>query len=127
MNPSHQFDAYAKPPSHIREVYKKYQKPSQALDSDPEIVDFKRGLTESQCNDIKVIGRIPKERLAETFNAFGRANYNRDSGSFGPSSIVSDASIYEHHQLPGRGSKIASTGLWLMECRATHSAICAPG
>lgn len=126
MSPSHHFDAYEKPPVEIRELYKKYQKPSRALDSDLEIVDFKRGLTVSQQKDVKVIGRIGKECLAFTFHAFAQSIPPPDSSSLDTSRIISDSLIYEHRRLPGWRSETASSSSWLMECRVADSAIPTP-
>ena len=101
MATSHQFDAYAKPPVNLRNLYKKYQKHPQSLDHALEIIDFRRGLTAAQQTDIRVIKSISKERLTSTFDAFMQSNHPPEGRSWSASTTISDALIYEPRELPG--------------------------
>lgn len=103
MSLLHQDDAYAKPPVALRNLYKKYQKHPESLESDLqlEIVDFRRGLTAAQQTDIRVVGTISKERLTSTFDAFVLEPDPPDHERRITSTAISDAAIFEHRDLPG--------------------------
>lgn len=97
-----QYDAYAKPPVDMRKLYKNYQKHLESLDDDLGIVDFRRGLTAAQQTNITAIGRISKERLTSTFNAFVQGTHPLNLGRQPTNTAIINAPIYEHRHLPGR-------------------------
>ena len=99
MTPPQHLDPHEKPPDHIRNVYKKYQKMKlRDLDKDPDIIDFKRGLSEEQKRNIKVIKEYKPEELASAFRAFEGIQEPTDSqGSLIDSPIL----VYEHSNMPG--------------------------
>ena len=99
MASSQHHDPHERPPDHIRNVYKKYQKMKlRDLDKDPDIVDFKRGLSEKQKRHIKVIKEYKPEELTPAFRAFEGIQDPTDSqGSLIDSLIL----VYEHSDMPG--------------------------
>jgi len=99
MASSQHLDPHERPPDHIRNVYKKYQKMKlRDLDKDPDIIDFKRGLSEEQKRHIKVIKEWKPEELTPAFRAFEGIQEPSDSqGSLIDSPIV----VYEHSDMPG--------------------------
>ena len=99
MAPPQHLDPHEKPPDHIRNVYKKYQKMKlRDLGKDPDIIDFKRGLSDEQKRHIKVIKEHKPEELAPAFRAFEGIQEPIDSqGSLIDSPIL----VYEHSDMPG--------------------------
>ncbi|OCK86643.1 uncharacterized protein K441DRAFT_691598 [Cenococcum geophilum 1.58] len=99
MASSQHLDPHEKPPDHIRNVYKKYQKMKlRDLDKDPDIIDFKRGLLEEQKRHIKVIKEYNPEELTAAFRAFEgiQEPTNSQGGLIDPPILV-----YEHSHMPG--------------------------
>lgn len=94
------------PPQAICNAYKKYQKMEDAdVDSDPEIIDFQRGLSDEQKRKIHPVGVIPSELIASTQRAFkshGQAENGTEPVS-GSSELLGEAcTIYEHKEFPGK-------------------------
>jgi len=88
------------PPQAICNVYKKYQRTSDAgVDDDLEVVDFKRGLTEVQKDRIIPVGTVNSDLIVSAQKEF------RISGGLGETSLVEtepeECTIYEHQDFPG--------------------------
>jgi alkylated DNA repair protein alkB family protein 1 len=84
-------------------MYFKYQKMSDAaVDSDLEVVDFKRGLTDSQKKRIIPIDMIPSDLISKAQKSFGEkgeGELRRNSEDFtAPEPCI----IYEHQDFPGK-------------------------
>ena len=99
MASSQRLDPHERPPDHIRNVYKKYQKMKlRDLDKDPDIIDFKRELSDEQKRHIKAIKEHKPEELAPAFRAFeGIQEPTNSQGSL----IDSPIFVYEHSDMPG--------------------------
>lgn len=58
------FDARDRPPEFIKTVYKRYQKLTfDAIESDPVILDFRRGLSDEQRCGVRKIGSVPQSSI----------------------------------------------------------------
>ena len=68
------------------------------LDKNPDIIDFKRGLSDEQKRHIKVIKEYKPEELASAFRAFEGIQEPTDSQD---SLIDSPILVYEHSNMPG--------------------------
>jgi alkylated DNA repair protein alkB family protein 1 len=74
-----------------------------AVDDDPEVVDFTRGLTESQKKRIIPIDIIPSDLIREAQKSFGEQGEGellRNSEAF---TTPEPCTIYEHQDFPGKG------------------------
>ncbi len=100
MSHSKELDAHEKPPAILRSTYKKYQKHSERLDSDPEVVDFERGLTIQQQTDVRIIRSLPKQSLELAVNNFLLGKCSSNGNRSGPVTGT-DIPIYEHSLMPG--------------------------
>ncbi|OCK84658.1 hypothetical protein K432DRAFT_107599 [Lepidopterella palustris CBS 459.81] len=88
-------DPYEKPPDHIRNVYKKYQKMKlKDLDQDVDIIDFARGLSDGQKESLTVIRELEFDQLVPVLKAF-------EGPESAPRIMDSPIHIYEHLDLPG--------------------------
>ncbi|KAF4629995.1 hypothetical protein G7Y89_g8145 [Cudoniella acicularis] len=94
-------DTHATPPQAICNVYKKYQKMSDAaVDEDLEVVDFKRGLTDTQKERIIPVDAVSSDLIAVAQSAFR----NCDGGYVnGPEKDIkpNPCTVYEHQAFPG--------------------------
>ncbi|KAF2802505.1 uncharacterized protein BDZ99DRAFT_360317, partial [Mytilinidion resinicola] len=89
-------DPHERPPEHIKNVYKTYQKMKpKDLAVDPNIIDFTRGLSETQQASIKVIAKLEPEKLKKAFRDF-----ESSEGSFSDE-ITTPIRVYEHSDMPG--------------------------
>ncbi|OCL07699.1 hypothetical protein AOQ84DRAFT_54036 [Glonium stellatum] len=112
MASSQHLDPHERPPDYIRRVYKKYQKMKpQDLDKDPDIIDFKRGLSEEQQKYIKVIKEYKPEELVPAFQAFEGIQESTDSQG---GLINSPVLVYEHSEMPGIYFLLLSMNIHIM-------------
>jgi alkylated DNA repair protein alkB family protein 1 len=99
-------DPYQRPPTSIRDVYKKYQRMKpQHLDEDTDIVHIERDLdldpefahhsTRVQKGRVSVVGEIESNQLTATFRSFA-GNYTSDERP------ISSVRVYEHEHMPGK-------------------------
>jgi alkylated DNA repair protein alkB family protein 1 len=66
------------------------------VDTDPEIVDFNRGLSPEQKEKLHPVGVVPSELIAQAQREF------RNSTSEDDSDLPEPCTIYEHSGFPGR-------------------------
>lgn len=85
---NYRHDTHAIPPQAICDLYKKYQKmDDSSIDSDPNIVDFARGLTNEQTKRIVPCEIVPSDVIAEAQREFVKSHWNESWG-------VDDLDIY---------------------------------
>ena len=90
------------PPQAICDAYKKYQRMDDAaVDADLEIVDFKRGLTETQKEKLVPVDTVPSvliDSARKAFKYYGQA----ESDEVSRSGTMPDAcTVYEHKDFDG--------------------------
>lgn len=97
QNTMHALDPHERPPEHIRNVYKKYQKmKSHQLDTDNAILDLERDHPDLD-RRLRVVEEWDPERLTATFSRFSGDQANMESTPQ-PSKVP----VYEHQDMPGR-------------------------
>ncbi len=90
-------DPRQKPPEFIKSIYKHYEKLTpKAIDTDPIIVDFARGLNDAQQSKINRIGTVASYTLHDSCSRFS----NEKDPNFQPTDDVA-VPTYEHEGLPG--------------------------
>lgn len=93
-------DPHEKPPAVLREVFKRYQKVSyDALHSDPDVLDFQRGLSSSQQADFHHFAWHGENDIASLFQTFRGADALRSSLD----DVITDAQLhaYSSIEIPG--------------------------
>ena len=89
-------DAHARPPDIIKRVYKRYQKLTlEAIQSDPTILDFRRGLTNEQQRKIRKVDSVPSSLMKTACSYLGPTEAHADAAS----SV--DLPVYETEAVPG--------------------------
>lgn len=92
----HALDARQKPPGSIKTRYKYYQTlDSVTLDSDPDILDFSRGLSLQQEEQCKQVGTMNLDRVRNACIRFGQNRPIDQRTTF------FDTPAFEHAELPG--------------------------
>jgi hypothetical protein len=71
-----------------------------SIDSDEDIVDFARGLTENQKLRIVPADVVSSELIASAVNAFKYLGEDADHDIVSPSAVAA-CTIYEHKDFPG--------------------------
>lgn len=88
-------DPHQRPPEHMRNVYKKYQRiKSPDLERDPAIVDLERDIGPPLPSKLRIVDQLDTQRLTATFRRFGGDNAEPAQASKIP--------VYEHEDMPGR-------------------------
>ncbi|OJD36600.1 alkylated dna repair protein [Diplodia corticola] len=88
-------DAHERPPEHIRNVYKKYQKlRGNALNNDPELLDLRDG---NAVDQLRVVRSLAPADLRSAFQNFA-ATEGSDSFTLADTPLP----VYEHRHMPGR-------------------------
>lgn len=97
-------DARQKPPESIKTRYKFYQTlDSVALDRDPDILDFSRGLSLQQQEKCKQVGTMSLDKVRNACIRFGQNRLVDQRTPF------FDTPAFEHADLPGEnGEKVHS-------------------
>ena len=94
----HALDPHERPPEHIRNAYKKYQRmKSQDLNEDPAILDVERHLPSDLDRKLRVVQEWDPDQLTATF-----CQFRGDQGVPGPAPHTSKIPVYEHEDMPGR-------------------------
>lgn len=89
-------DARQKPPESIKTRYKFYQKLDfVALDRDPDILDFSRGLSLQQKEQCKLISTMSLDSVRNACIRF------RQNSHFDQRTPFFDTPAFEHAELPG--------------------------
>ncbi|RQM07467.1 hypothetical protein DH86_00002888, partial [Scytalidium sp. 3C] len=93
----HHHDTHAIPPQAICDVFKMYQRMSDAeVDADLEIIDFQRGLSPAQKEKVRPVRTVSKEVISAAQRAFkfhGREDTGTREDEF---SQIQDCTVYEH-------------------------------
>lgn len=106
-----EYDTHAIPPQAICNVYKKYQKMSDAsVDQDLEVVDFRRGLTAAQKERIIPADTVPSELIEEARVAFKYFGQDNEEGTK-VGGLPEACTIYEHKDFPGEPSRTLTKNL----------------
>jgi alkylated DNA repair protein alkB family protein 1 len=75
---------------------------SAAINTDPEIIDFKRGLTEEQKERIVPVETVPSELMASAAETFRRQRTSSSGEIWEPKSAPPASTVYEHKDFPGQ-------------------------
>jgi hypothetical protein len=119
-------NAYQRPPTSIRDVYKRYQRMEpHHLDEDTGIVHIERDLdldpefahrsTRVQKRKVSVVGELESNQLKATFRSFA-------SSYTGDEKPISSVRVYEHEDMPGKSFSSTPTlrpvvyGLQFSDC-----------
>ncbi|KAK8241247.1 alkylated DNA repair protein AlkB [Phyllosticta capitalensis] len=95
---SQSLDAHQRPPTHLRNVYKKFQKlRGSALESDPDLLDLTRPTTRDQ---LRVIRTIDPANTHILFQEFARAESSATEPLAAPIASA-PVPVYEHPHMPG--------------------------
>ena len=90
-------DAHARPPDIIKKVYKRYQKLTlEAIQSDPTVLDFRRGLTNEQQCKIRKVDTVPSSLIKTACSYLGPTEAHTDAAS------CEDSPVYETDAVPGK-------------------------
>ena len=94
------FDPCERPPSPIKDVYKKYQKLTpEVINSDTSVLDFRRGLDGEQQSKVRKIGTVPQSSIDAACSHLALAEVHQ---CLEPSV---DVSVYESEAVPGEPCK----------------------
>lgn len=89
-------DARQNPPESIRTFYKKYQRANlTALSSDPDILDFSRGISVDQRNKLKIVYHIGHHKVRDAGARFGGCQPDQLA------MLNRDVPVYEALDVPG--------------------------
>ncbi len=89
-------DAHDRPPESIKSVYKIYQKLSlEAVQSDPTILDFRRGLSDDQQCNVQKVESVPQSLIIAACSHLGLVEAHRGMQFSG------HVSVYEIEAVPG--------------------------
>lgn len=73
-----------------------------AIDADPNIIDFKRGLAENQEERLVIVDTIASELITSAEEYFRRHGDIPNEETVDASSIPSASKVYEHKDFPGQ-------------------------
>lgn len=94
-------DTHALPPNFIQDSHWHYNQVKKAdLDSDLQIIDFEKGLSESQKCVVTCVDAIAASRVCEASTAYKKAFLNCEDTAE-DAQDVQDVPIYEHSDFPG--------------------------
>lgn len=100
---SHGHDIHATAPVAVWELYNKYLKiDGSAIDNDLEVVDFTRGLSDTQKAKITPVGTVSSETITAATMAFRRCGQVVEGESDGVVDAPKSCTIYEHKEFNGR-------------------------
>lgn len=89
-------NAHDRPPDFIKKVFKRYQKLTlEALESDPTVLDFRRGLTNEQQCKFRKVDSVPSSLLKTACSYVGPTEAHTDAA------ISVDLPVYETEAVPG--------------------------
>ncbi|OMP86621.1 Alpha-ketoglutarate-dependent dioxygenase abh1 [Diplodia seriata] len=107
-------DAHERPPEHIRNVYKKFQKlRGDALDSDPELLDLRHSTAVDQ---LHVVRSIAPADLRAAFQDFVATTAGSNSFAL----LDTPLPVYEHGHMPGRRNTFDESPLGLLILLGLH-------
>jgi hypothetical protein len=94
----HHLDPHERPPTCIRDVYKKYQKIKlKELDQDQDIINLSSDASASSNSKVHVVRKYAAQDLTATFRAFAGEDETIEDLDL-PVSIP----VYEHDDMPGK-------------------------
>ena len=115
---SHGHDTHAMPPQGVCDVYKHYQKMSDAdVDKNLEVVDFKRGRTKDQLEKLHSTEEVSAEAIEVASREFLGIEKDRDY----PYTQVKPCTIYTHVDFPGKARTTISFDpimCLILQCRS---------
>lgn len=89
-------DAYKKPPDHLKKIYKFYQSLNpNALQMDPGIIDFQRGLSAEQSKGCKKLDTVLPRTMEVACLPFGHRQIRDED-------FIADIDILEFPEMPGK-------------------------
>jgi hypothetical protein len=97
-------DPYQRPPEHIRNIYKRYQKMKlQDLDRDGDIVDLEKDLSGLQKRKVSVISEVEPGKLNDAFGKFAGSGRGAHQEKELEVDYVQDpVRVYECRDMPGK-------------------------
>lgn len=95
-----QLDPHERPPTRIRDIYKKYQKMKlKELDLDEDIIDPTDGRELSANSKLRIARHLNGESLAAAFRDYASTDSTYDAPE-----LVAPVSVYEHDDMPGKNT-----------------------
>ncbi|KAF2649788.1 hypothetical protein K491DRAFT_771375 [Lophiostoma macrostomum CBS 122681] len=92
-------DPHQRPPEHIRNVYKKYQRMKlQHLDTDDVIVDLENDLPDSQRRRVSVVAELEPGKLNTAFRKFAGSGRDHEKET---ENLQKPVQVFEHQDMPG--------------------------
>ena len=89
-------NAHDRPPASIKSVYKRYQKLSlEAVQSDPTLFDFRRGLSGDQKCNVQKVDSVPQSLIVAACSHLGLAEAHRGM------QFSAQVSVYKVKAVPG--------------------------
>lgn len=70
------------------------------VDSDPEVLDFRRGLSDAQKEKLVEVGRVQPELIAEAQSRF-KASGKKENQQVEEVQLPETCTVYEHKDFPG--------------------------
>ncbi|KAL6714522.1 hypothetical protein ACLMJK_007947 [Lecanora helva] len=96
------YDAHKKPPSFIKDVYKRYQKLStNELDQDPKILEFSRN-ADPQDHAMVAVHKIPQATITSACHQLLSFDNSEQS------EFAQEVQVYEAKHLPGQSESDAA-------------------
>ena len=98
-------DAHDRPPQSIKSVYKRYQKLTlEAIQKDPTILDFRRGLNDEQQCSVQKVDSVQQSFMVAACSHLGLSEAHRDT------QFSAHVSVYEIEAVPGEFSNAWDRG-----------------
>lgn len=99
----HGHDTHATSPVAVWDSYQKYQTMNNsAVDNDPDIIDFRRGLSDVQKSRIVPVATVSSEAIAAAATAFKHNGQNAEEEPRGLIDVPEPCTIYEHKEFNGK-------------------------
>ena len=90
-------DARDRPPESIKRVYKKYQKRTpEAIQSDPNVIDFRQGLSDEQQGNVLKVGSVLPSSIDAACSHLDSTDAHEDVAS------SMSLPVYETEAVPGK-------------------------
>ena len=108
---SHGRDTHATPPQGICDVYKRYQRMSDAdVNSDLDVIDFSRGLSPEQRSKVQIVESVATHIMEAASREFLQSEYDdEEEHEESLDSESSVCSVYSHADFPGKRRPLQSS------------------
>jgi hypothetical protein len=107
LDSNHHHDTHAMPPEFIQKVHWHYSAVKKAtLDFDEDVIDFRGGLTVKQKQDLQPVETMSTTQIQTACDAYKKAYIE----SSDPVDDVSNVTVYEHKEFPGKRGRLRIVG-----------------